>query len=420
VPLVQEKFGNLEIESGELLVTLFKDDANFVKVSIGVPDPDEAPPTDVCCVVDISDSMTQTASGITDGKTEYVELGYSLLDLVKHAMKTIAKTMRDKDRLALITFNDGATVDFDFTEMGELGKGQALDVIDKIRAQGGTNIYKGLETAVTLIAQRDNKSRNPSILFFTDGVPNYSPARGEIEAMKKLKRQKKFTHPIHTMGFGMYDRLNSYMLLEIASNSGGFYGHIKDASNVGTIFVNAIANMMTTSCVDVKMQLKFNDGNCVTGMQEVVMGTFPHKMQGDTLTADLGSIRFGQNLDFLIKFKDDFKLTPESFCDLSLTYETQGQMKTTEFKGLKLIQAARKEILPHQFRYEVVKHLTKVLTEWKKDLKGCYQQTVDIMEKYKDNEDDFSHGMIENLKRQQLVSLEKAKYMQKWGKHQYR
>jgi hypothetical protein len=50
---------------------------------------------------------------------------------------------------------------------------------------------------------------------------------------------------------------------------------------------------LTTLLQAAKMQLKFNDGNCVTGMQEVVMGTFPHKMQGDTLTADLGSIRFG-------------------------------------------------------------------------------------------------------------------------------
>jgi uncharacterized protein YoxC len=64
-----------------------------------------------------------------------------------------------------------------------------------------------------------------------------------------------------------------------------------------------------------------------------------------------------------------------------------------------LIPANRKEILPHQFRYEVVKHLAKVLQEWKKDIKGCYQVTVDIMEKYKTNEDDFSQGMIENLKR---------------------
>lgn len=157
---------------------------------------------------------------------------------------------------------------------------------------------------MTLISQRENKSRNPSILFFTDGVPNYSPARGEVEAMKKLKRQKKFTHPIHTMGFGMYDRLNSYMLLEIAALSGGFFGHIKDASNVGTIFVNAIANIMTTSCMDVKLTLKFNDSSCIPGIQKVIMGQFPHKLQGDTLTADLGSIRFGQSLDFLIKFHD--------------------------------------------------------------------------------------------------------------------
>lgn len=90
--------------------------------------------------------------------------------------------------------------------------------------------------------------------------------------MKKLKRQKKFTHPIHTMGFGMYERLNSYMLLEIANITGGFFGHIKDASNIGTIFVNAIANIMTTSCNDVKLTLNFNDGNCVAGIQKVIMG----------------------------------------------------------------------------------------------------------------------------------------------------
>lgn len=82
--------------------------------------------------------------------------------------------------------------------------------------------------------------------------------------------------------------------------------------------------------------------------------------------------------------------------------------------------ANRREIVPHQFRYVVVKHLEKVLAEWKKDIKGCQQRTLAIIEQFKDADDDFSLGMTENLKRQQLVSLEKAKYMQKWGKHQYR
>lgn len=132
VTLVAEKYANLKIESGELSATAFVDEYNFMKISIGVPDPDEAPATDICCVVDISDSMAQTASGVTDGKTEYIELGFSLMDLVKHAMKTVAKVMRPKDRLALITFNEGAEVDFDFTEMSENGKNSSLSVIDKL------------------------------------------------------------------------------------------------------------------------------------------------------------------------------------------------------------------------------------------------------------------------------------------------
>jgi len=39
-----------------------------------------------------------------------------------------------------------------------------------------------------MIEARENKNRNACVLFFTDGVPNYSPARGEVEAMNKLKR----------------------------------------------------------------------------------------------------------------------------------------------------------------------------------------------------------------------------------------
>lgn len=75
-------------------------------MALGVSEPEVCPPTDVCCVVDISGSMGASCAGKTDGKTEYVEMGYSLLDLVKHAMKTILKVLRPDDRLALILFDD--------------------------------------------------------------------------------------------------------------------------------------------------------------------------------------------------------------------------------------------------------------------------------------------------------------------------
>jgi len=54
----------------------------------------EAPPMDIVCIVDISYSMGGSAACQTDGKTEYEDLGYSLMDLVNHAVKTVVKVMR--------------------------------------------------------------------------------------------------------------------------------------------------------------------------------------------------------------------------------------------------------------------------------------------------------------------------------------
>jgi hypothetical protein len=50
--------------------------------------------------------MDGSCAGITDGSTVYVDLGFSLLDLVKHSLKSIIGTLRDKDRLAIVVFDD--------------------------------------------------------------------------------------------------------------------------------------------------------------------------------------------------------------------------------------------------------------------------------------------------------------------------
>lgn len=60
-------------------------------------------------MVDISGSMGGSCAGINDGRTEYVDSGFSLLDLVKHALKAMIKTLRPQDRLSLIVYNRNVT-----------------------------------------------------------------------------------------------------------------------------------------------------------------------------------------------------------------------------------------------------------------------------------------------------------------------
>jgi len=62
----------------------------------------------------------------------------------------------------------------------------AFLTIDGLEGRDSTNIYNALQKAINMVHEREDKQRNPAILFFTDGVPNVSPARGEVEALKKI------------------------------------------------------------------------------------------------------------------------------------------------------------------------------------------------------------------------------------------
>ena len=83
--------------------------------------------------------------------------------------------MRPQDRLAFIVFDDVTEVQFDFLEMSEDIQGIATEIIEALHGRGSTNAYQALDTAMKLVEARDDKSRNASILFFTDGIPNISP-----------------------------------------------------------------------------------------------------------------------------------------------------------------------------------------------------------------------------------------------------
>ena len=66
-------------------------------------------PTDVVVVVDTSGSMNADAA-VQNAKGEKESHGLSVLDIVKHAAKTIVHTLGSDDRFALVEFNAAARV----------------------------------------------------------------------------------------------------------------------------------------------------------------------------------------------------------------------------------------------------------------------------------------------------------------------
>lgn len=70
-------------------------------------------PCDIVLVIDVSGSMSSPApakmSG-DDGKPSQENFGLSILDMVKHAARTILSTLNQGDRLGIVTYSTEAVV----------------------------------------------------------------------------------------------------------------------------------------------------------------------------------------------------------------------------------------------------------------------------------------------------------------------
>ena len=260
---------------------------------------------DVVIVIDHSASMnTSVEAKDVNGNT--LENGLSIQDIVNHAAKTVAKTLDQNSRLAVIAFDGSVDIVFQLMPMTDENHIVVLSKIATIQPNGQTNIWLAIEKAIEILDLRADKSRNGAILMLTDGAPNVSPARGEVETLKNLRRSKNFAEPIYTFGFGY--NLQRDLLYDMAKFANGGNGHIPDGGMIATVFCNFIGIVLTTVATNIQLHIK-NTVNL-----DILMGDFPsyYKTETETVVYDLGTLQ--QEQPRTVVFKD------REGCDCDLAY----------------------------------------------------------------------------------------------------
>lgn len=225
-------------------------------ISIKPPARDARSPVDICCVVDVSGSMGDAAKmRNADGAQE--SHGFSLLDIVKHSVRTIMACLLPGDRLSLVTFSSGGTTVFGLLNMDASGRKTADTAIGQMKPLENTNIWAGIEHGLAVFSEEPrNPNRIPAILLLTDGQPNAGPSIGALKSLEnyKARREGRLPCALHTFGFGY--NLESVLLRDLATVGEGLYGFIPDASFVGTAFVNVVSNMLVTTGTNVRLTIK--------------------------------------------------------------------------------------------------------------------------------------------------------------------
>lgn len=295
-------------------------------------------PVDLCCVIDVSGSMEEDAPAPAEsaGKAKE-ETGLTILDVVKHAMKTIIATLDENDRLSIVAFDSRAELISDFQHSSADGKKLLNSAVDQLQPKASTNLWDGLKMGMNLIhdvqhkaegsstsAKKIDSGRFASLFILTDGQPNVAPPRGHIPMLKQWVESHPDTRfAINTFGFG-YD-LDSALMSDIARAGGGHYGFIADAGMVGTVFVHSLANLFSTYATACHLDVEVPDG---TKLMKPV-GEFEFEEASWGAKVLIGDIQYGQSRDFVFQIDNLDRKGPEDII-VTLTakaWDTQEAMK---------------------------------------------------------------------------------------------
>ncbi|KAM0271243.1 hypothetical protein ACHAPA_002849 [Fusarium lateritium] len=414
-------------------------------------------PCDIVLVIDVSGSMTAAAP--VPGESEESN-GLSVLDLTKHAARTIIESMNGNDRLSIVTFASKAKVLQPLLPMNKDNKDLSLKNIKSMTPQDATNLWHGMTEGIKVFKDGESSTNVPAIMILTDGMPNHmNPAAGFVP---KIRAMGPLPASIHTFGFGY--SLRSGLLKSIAEIGGGNYAFIPDAGMIGTVFVHAVANLQSTFATRAALKLTYTkplELQETTGPSvEQKAPEFADESEDSVveLTLTLGNLQYGQSRDIFLRVNNIKQLeflnesdSTRSIVQAHLTYVKPGDclksrkvleamlakdadfipMASAQRSVLEYSDLPASEIAYHESRSLICNFISTMFPmkrdeerEFGKGMEDRSSQLRTWIETLpaKDFDDEKNKSLMQDIsveepKGQVCMAIESRVYFQKWGCH---
>jgi len=196
------------------------------------------------------------------------------IDKMKIAMQFVIKKLSPIDRLSIVSFSYAAARLCPLRQITEASQPELLGLIDKLEADGGTNIGDGLRTGFKVLANRKlSVGRGVGVMLMSDG----QESRGSDAAKVDIGNV-----PVYTFGFG--EDYDPTVLNTIANKSmGGTFSAVNDLGGLSLAFSQCLAGLLTIVVQDLKLTVtRVKDEST---LRKVTAGSYQQ-----TQDADAGSV----------------------------------------------------------------------------------------------------------------------------------
>eukprot|EP01104_Vermistella_antarctica_P019788 TRINITY_DN799_c0_g3_i2.p1 TRINITY_DN799_c0_g3~~TRINITY_DN799_c0_g3_i2.p1 ORF type:complete len:730 (-),score=183.45 TRINITY_DN799_c0_g3_i2:555-2744(-) len=413
-----------------------------VMITVTPPSTQARANVDLVCVIDTSGSMsTEAVLKDENGKSE--THGLSLLDVVKHALRTVIASLKKGDRVAIVPFEGKASIAIQLTDVVK-GKAQLLKVVEELQPGGCTNIWDGLHTGLEIIREKARSDCIPSIFLLTDGQPNVNPPKGHIPMLRNYKdKHANVAFNLSTFGFGY--SLDSVLLDNLAREGMGRYAFIPDSTFVGTVFVHAISNMLSTCCRKMFVSIQSNGAELSNADTELGPWGSEGRVTSWGAEIDISAVQYGQNKTIILPVIDQD--TGRDTVDVGteadnagvivkVTYETvTGKKLAVDAKAVAYDTNQDLELNVNRIRQLLIKRCLEAFRSLVSEQEGSYSRTVeneDLVKAFKiikaliveaeaikseSPKDERIEGMLSDIKGQISEAFSRPAYFTRWGRH---
>ena len=258
----------------------------------------ELPPLNLCFVIDKSGSMAQ----------------HNKMSWVKDAFEVFIASVRDKDFVSLVVFDNIAEVVFPSTQMKSAAtRDRFRSAVRQVEPGGGTNLSEGLQFGYQQVLANFRREYTNRVLFLTDGV-------GDSEGILEMARQFD-SMGINVSTIGVGTEFDQELMVELGRQGGGSSRFISDRDEMEEIFGNELSRMVVPAARNLQMDLTFS-----SDVEILETWGYNHQVNTDSIHFSQKTLHLGdyETIIVSVRYRADLPPGLRPVAEFAMTYVDLG------------------------------------------------------------------------------------------------
>lgn len=175
----------------------------------------------------------------------------------RRAVLQLLTNLTDKDRLALVTYSDGAQIAADLLNITADNRKRLAAAVNSVRVGGGTNLGAGLQAGINILNGSNRSNNSAKVILISDGLANKGITDiNTLGNMAAVAVEREFA--VSTVGVGA--DYNEHLMTAIADQGTGTYYYLENPAAFAEVFQREFYDTQAAIVSSLKIQIPTQGG----------------------------------------------------------------------------------------------------------------------------------------------------------------